>query len=155
MTAIFQYYLAFATISKATLLANSAYNVENFAIPSDAPSLAYGWTEPQRPGTLRPLPARVTLNGDLTYSPDGFYTFAWYWRYFTFAQMGSLLGNFGSGANGYSTLSVPATLQTWFDTTYVAFQALAHRPVWNEQYKSEDGGYSDVILRFSKGVIIT
>lgn len=154
MTAIYDYRLAFSTITKAALLANPAYNIENWTVPDDVPSPAYSWTEPHRELTTRPVPARVTLNADLSSDFDGFYGWRWGFKYWTFGQMAQLLDEFGD-PNAYTVASLPVTVQTFVDNDYVAYQAFLARPVWGVDYHSEDGGYRDVLLKFTAGVIIT
>ena len=151
---IYNYRLAFSTITKSALNAGN-YNLEDFVVPADVPSPAYAWTEPQRPGTTRPVPARVTMNADLSQSFDGFYTWEWYFRYWLTSELAQILTDAFGGVNFYNVGFVPVTVQTWMVDDYVAFHANLLTPVWGQQYQTEDGGYGDVRLRFTKGVIIS
>lgn len=150
----YNYRLAFSTITKAALLANSAYLIENFPMQSDQPYPGLGWTEPHRRLTKRPTLARYTQNGDLSFDGDGFYTFSLGWLYWTEGQMGYFLNAAYSEVNAYTTMTIPVTVQTYFVNAYVAFQALMKHPVYGE-YDVEDGGYNNVVLNFYRGVIIT
>lgn len=151
---IYSYYLAAGTISKATLIGSSSNNIENWTMQSDQPYPGLGWREPMRELTKRPTIARIARNADLSARADGFYNFQWGFAYWTTGQLAYFLNTFFA-VNVYSTVSVPATVQTWFDSAYVAFTVNMYRPVWNEDYKTADGGYHDVIVRFDKGTIIT
>ena len=155
MTAIYQYFLAFSSISKSALLANPAYNIENFPYQSDQTNPGLGWTEPHRELTQRPTPARVTQNADLSQTADGFYTFQWGFAYWTTGQLAYLLNTAFGGANGYALLSIPVTVQTYADSGYVAFRALLARPIWGTSFRTQDGGYENVVLKFARGVVIT
>lgn len=155
MTPIYSYYLYFGTISKAALLADPANNIESFPMQADQPYPGLAWTEPERELTKRPTPARVTMNADLSQDADGFFEFQWGWRYYTEGQMAYILQTGFGDVNRYDTMSIPVTVQTYFDSGYVAFHAYLLRPVWGVQYTTEDGGYGNVVLRYTRGVIIS
>lgn len=155
MTALTNYRLAFNTISKAALLASSGYLIENFPIQSDQTNPGLGWTEPVRDLTKRLVPARITKNADLSISSDGFFQLDWAFQYWTFGQMGYLLDTAFGGANVYGLMSIPVTLQTFVETGYAAAHALLARPVWGQDYQTEDNGYRSIVLHFSRGVIIS
>lgn len=151
--ATYDYRLAFSTVTKAALLANSAYVIENFPLQSDQTQPGLGWTEPHRDLTRRPTPARITQNGDLTFDSDGFYQFVLGWQFWTEGQLAYVNGQFG-GVNDYVVMTIPVTVQVYFVNAYVAFQAIMKRPVFGE-YSAEDGGYKTILLPFYRGVIIT
>ncbi len=154
MTAGYSYLLAFSTITKATLIANSNYNIENFAIQSDQTTPGLGWTEPVRDRTKRYSFARITTNADESISGDGTFRFAWGFPFWTEGQMGYILNTAFSGANVYGDLSIPVTVQTFAETGYVAFHALLARPIWGTHYQTQDGGYDNIVLGFTRGKII-
>lgn len=155
MTALYSYYLAAGTISKATLIGSSSNNIENFPFQSDQTTPLLGWKEPAREGTERPTLARIAQNADLSRRGDGFYKFKWGFPYWTQGQMAYFLATFFTAANAYPSLSVPATAQTWFESAYVAFTVTLYRPVWGSAFDTEDGGYKNVVIEFDKGTIIT
>lgn len=155
MTAIYSYYLAFSTSSKATLIGSSGNNIENFPIQADVHSPAYNWTEPVRDRTKRYNFARVTTNADLSISGDGFFSFAWGFGFWTEDQMGYILNTAFGGANAYGLMSIPVTVQTFAETDYVAFHAILARPIWGTHYQTQDGGYDNVVLNFTKGKVIS
>lgn len=155
MAALTNYRLAFSTISKATLLASSSYLLENLPIQSDQTNPGLGWTEPVRDLTKRLVPARITKNADLSASADGFFQLDWAFPFWTFGQMQYLLDTAFGGANVYGVMSLPVTLQTFVETNYVAAHALLARPVWGQDFQTEDSGYRSIVLRFSRGVIIS
>lgn len=155
MTAIYDYRLAFSTISKATLLASSAYNIENFPIQADQTNPGLGWTEPIRDRTKRFIYDRVTVNADKSITGDGFFKFDWGFEFWTEDQMGYILDTAFGGANVYGSLSIPVTAQTFAETGYVCFHALLARPIWGTHYQTQDGGYDNILLNFTRAKIIS
>jgi hypothetical protein len=155
MAAIYQYFLAPGTISKATLIGSASNNIENWPLQSDQPNQALPWWEPNRGSLSRPKLARFSELADLSVRADGFWSWNWNYIFWTQGQMVYLLTQFFNGPNDYSKPSVAVTVQTWLDNGYVAYNAILARPVWDQDYKAQDGGFSDVILRFSGGTIIT
>lgn len=149
-------FLALGTISKSTLLATPTNNIELFPLQSDQTIPGLKWVAPERGDDSRPTLPRRTVMSDGSIRDDGFYSWSLYWSFWTFGQMGYWLTHFFTGPNVYANPgSAAVTTQTYMDTDYVCFQALMYRPKWKDHYKAQSGGYSNIIVPFAFGTIIT
>ena len=151
MTADLSYYLALGTISKTTLLGTASNNLQNFPNQSDQvmPSLTWFYTNPERDVSDRPALMRRSVMGDVSIRDDGFYAFQWGFRAWTFGQLSYWLTTFHGGPNVYANPgSTAVTVQTFMDTDYVCFHAQMYRLKWKDDYKAEDGGVREVVIKF-------
>ena len=142
-----QYFIATGTITKAALIANSAYNLEAGAYYLSAidPLRCI----PDQELTMRPRKARITVMADgITIKKDGDWIFNWGFKYMhntTFQWW--LLTYLGSTLD-----SKAVTVQTMMDTgLYDAFQCTILRPVIGENSKPGANGLEDVVWRFVAG----
>ena len=150
MTALYQYYLAPATLSRTALLAASANNVENFPVQSDQFPAVFGWHEPQRDNTMRPRLARYSTYLDQSVRGDGGYSFQWSWRVMTQGQLLYMQNTFFSGGSAWSA---PCTVQTYLDGGfYATYNATILQPVPGQDYTITDNFLIDVVYKFVGGI---
>lgn len=129
-----------------TSLTGNTYLWTAFTVPADA--LVIGWVVPAL--ATPPRPAELVLTLDGTVYPTGFYEWEWRFSYLSFGQWDYLIDTFW--ATGYSA---PVSVQTYTDTdTAVIYNATLLRPLPFDGMEKAHGGYANVVLRFTNGVLV-
>lgn len=156
-----EYRLAFATITKAALEADSSFLLENWPLQTDQYSKnLYPWGPPSDNGTTYPRYAKYVPLLDQTIRPDGFIQFNWSLPYLTegmvdYLENGTATIYDNPTFDGYSSRAV--TVKTLCkDGIFRVYHAVA----WAASEEGTDfirgfQGVENYILKFRKGVVVT
>lgn len=128
----------------------STYEVSALPVQSDQSPILW---QVAGEGSTVPTPARVVTQADLSRAADGFYSFQWRFSFMTFGMVSYWLTTYlASGVR-----SADVTVMTYDATnTAVYLQCLINRPEFpSSEAQISPTGWSNVIWRFTRGVIIT
>lgn len=152
---VYEYRLAFSTISKATLEGSPSYLIENFPVQSDQVNDT-PWTPPIDNGTLYPHLARYTQTADLTQRGDGYWLFNWVLPYLTEGMVGHLENGPLYACNWCGALWAAVTVKTLCkDGVFRVYNAYALVPVEEgSHFRRGYLGVEDYLIRFVHGVYL-
>jgi len=145
-----EFQLAAGAVAKATMQASTTYNILNFTVQSDQ-SLGYPWTLPTIQSAAFRV-ARLVRTADGNTRPDGAWRGRWHFTFMTWGQLAYLDTLLGWSNTVWSASATVQGLDT--NGAWQVWQVIAHRPDPEQMRKATIGGWLDVVIEFTDGVLL-